>query len=239
MQLLLSPSEGKAVVGLDDLYAVALQSSCSWGDTDVDSWDHFKSVMVPVLFCRVKVDDGMIDRLLGQRIPDPSQLILSSLSCLLDYSASKPVQPLHASFRDYLTDKNRSEGKPWSLTSIDPEYLLTECCFRIMENQLRFNICGIATSYKLDNDYFARSNSKDAISQELKYACQYWSGHLQAIQKLDDSIMVLLHNFSYVNFLFWAEVMWVHDLHSEAHNACKAVADLIRVSSVLPLQNDI
>ena len=108
-----------------------------------------------------------------------------------------------------------------------------------MENQLRFNICGITTSYESDRHYFAGSNSKAAISHELKYACRFWSGHLQAIQKLDDSIMALLHDFSHVNFLFWAEVMWVHNLHSEAYEACKAVADLIRVSSVLPLQNDI
>ena len=72
MNMLLSHSEGKGVVGLDDLYTVTLQSSCSWNETDIESWCQFKSVMVPVLFCQVNVDDGMIDRLLSQRIPDQS-----------------------------------------------------------------------------------------------------------------------------------------------------------------------
>ena len=238
MHLVLSPSkEGKGVVGLDDLYAVALQSSCPWENTDLESWNYFKFVMVPVLFCRVNVDDGMIDRLLGQRVPDPSRLILSNLSCLLDYADSQPVRPLHASFRDYLTDKNCSEGKPWSLTSIDPEYLLAECCFRIMENQLHFNICGIAPSDQWDRYCFTGSNSKNAISQELKYACQYWAGHLLATQRLDDSIMTLLHNFSYSQFLFWAEVMQVYGLRYATSNACEAVANFIKVSSVLSLQS--
>ena len=191
---------------------------------------HVREIIKPHL------NDEAIDHMLGLSGTASCQFIVSSFPALLEYTPSHTIRPLHASFRDYLIDKRRSEGKPWSLTPIDPEYLLTECCFRIMENQLRFNICGITTSYEWNNDYFTGSNSKAAISRELKYACQHWAGHLQAIQNLDSSIMTLLHNFSYAHFMFWAEVMSVHGLNSEARDACNAVADSIKVSSVLSLR---
>ena len=95
LDTLLSDDPGKDVVGLDALYAAALQASCSWGDTA--SWDHFKSVMIVVLFSRESVTDDFVDQLLGFTPEESSRLILSSLSSLLNYTPNQQVRPLHAS----------------------------------------------------------------------------------------------------------------------------------------------
>ena len=229
-QLITILSSGK-VQGLDSLYATALESSCQW--TDDESWADFRSIMSIVLFSRKHLNEHAIDRLLGRMEENSCRLILSRLGCLLDVSFGQPVRPLHASFRDYLTDASRSKGKQWSLASVDPERLLTECCLRVMSSQLHFNMFCIKTSYKDDFDYFA-VNTKAEISPELSYACQNWWEHLKSVQvfRKPDPLVKELSNFGWKQFLFWLEVVTV--IRTSGRNeACQIVAELMKVGSFI------
>ena len=226
---LLLNTSGQLVQGLDSLYAATLEISHSWIGGDAGLWEHFRRVMAIILFCGINVDDATVDLMLGLPESKSSRHIVSHFSALLQYEPGRPIRPLHASFRDYLTDGKRSGGRPWSLVSTDPEHLLAVGCFQIMSNQLCFNICGIRTSHKWDREYFNGSNTKEAISQELKYSCQYWGKHLKAAQTLDNRLVSLLETFSYQNFLFWFEVMRLSDLRHEARDMCKEIAKHVRV----------
>ena len=232
LEALLSGSSSRGIQGLDLLYATTLEKSYSWRGASVESWNHFRSVMAVVLFSRINPSVATVDHILGLSGEKSSRFIVSSFSALLEHSSEHTIRPLHTSFRDYLMDGDRSEGKPWSLTSVDPERLLVGGCFQIMLRQLRFNICGITTSYKEDNDYFTTPNSRLPISKELKYACQYWAAHLKGVQTLDNTLIQLLETLSHYMFLFWDEVMEISQLWREARKICKEISELIKVSHI-------
>ena len=98
-----------------------------------------------------------------------------------------------------------------------------------MSNQLHFNMFGIKTSYKSDDDYFEH-NAKAKISPELSYACENWWEHLESVQTLEksDALVQALSDFGSGQFLFWVEavsVMWI----SGSREACQVVAKLMKV----------
>ena len=214
--------------GLDSLYSVALESSCQWETTE--SWHDFQDIMAIALFSREHLDDHTIDQLLCRSEDNSCRRVLSRLGCVLDYSPGKPIRALHASFRDYLTNTPYDDKRPWSLSSINPEHLLAECCLRVMSGQLHFNMFDIKTSYQRDRDHF-RVNAKAPISSELAYACQNWWKHLESVQTLEqsDPLAKALFDFGSEQFLFWMEVVSVMKT-SGRHKACKIVAELMKVS---------
>ncbi|KAK7685647.1 hypothetical protein QCA50_010991 [Cerrena zonata] len=206
VQLDLLLGSAHSIQGLDPLYSTALETSCRWQQEQ--SMKHFQSVIAVILFSRELLDDHRIDRLLGLADQDSCRFILARLRCVLDYSPGKPIRPFHASFRDYLTGANRSGGKPWSLSSLNPEHLLASCCFHVMLNQLHFNMCKVRSSHHVPSrarDF--RAIVTDSISLELRYACIRWSNHLSAARTLDDTLISLLRQFSHKKVLFWLEAV--------------------------------
>ncbi|KAF8991257.1 WD40 repeat-like protein [Hymenopellis radicata] len=86
---------------------------------------------------------------------------------------------------------------------------LTDCCFRIMESELRFNICNLPSSSKLDCEV---DNLRDLvqtnISSVLRYAAHHWGEHLLAAGPIDrSSLHGKLNAFLTNVFLFWLEAM--------------------------------
>ena len=221
----------RKVDNLDSLYSTALEWSCTW--QDLESWKDFRLIMAIVLFSREAVSDQMIDRLLDRSERNSCRFILGQLSCLLDNLPGQPIRPLHASFRDYLTDNTRGGDQPWSLTSVHPERLLTECCLRVMRSQLHFNMFGIKTSHKSNQDNFA-NNAKAEISPELSYACENWSDHLKSVQNLGQSepLVQELYDFGTSQFLFWLEVIDVMELYTH-YGACHIAMNVMKVSIVM------
>ncbi|CCO35638.1 hypothetical protein BN14_09756 [Rhizoctonia solani AG-1 IB] len=107
-----------------------------------------------------------------------ASIYLQSLFSVLHLSrASQTVSTLHASFPDFLFDKRRS-GRFHCETSGHNQYL-SERCFGIMKQQLRFNICGLKSSFLWDSEV---PGLKDRIEQEvpstLTYATHHWTDHV-------------------------------------------------------------
>ncbi|KAL1699727.1 hypothetical protein EV121DRAFT_283887 [Schizophyllum commune] len=108
-------------------------------------------------------------------------LVLERLESLfIGLDMDEPVQPLHASFRDFVLDAGVSG--PYAI-SIGPDAHmdLADVCLRIMNEPgagLRFNICQLASSYALDGIDFAFLVDKH-ISEGLQYACAAMASHLQ------------------------------------------------------------
>ncbi|KAK7685643.1 hypothetical protein QCA50_010987 [Cerrena zonata] len=224
---LLSSFGGDLIKGLDPLYAAVLKDACTWKHDDMESWEHFRSVMTAVLFSRKRLNNQTIDHLLGLTDENPCCLILTRLQCLLDYTPGEPIRPLHASFRDYLIDEKRSNGKPWSLSSFNPEHYLASCCFTVMLKQLCFNRCMVKSSHESSTPTNYNSNIKGTISLELRYASEHWSGHLLAVHTLDNTLISLLQQFSHKKLLFWLEVL-AHLGPVRADSVCAAIAKIIK-----------
>ena len=118
----------------------------------------------------------------------------------------------HRSFVDFLTlgddgiTRDSLEDK-----AVCPEHfrinveeghrLLAEASFRLMNKELRFNICNIRSSF-LPNDTLQLN---DSIKPSLAYVSQFWALHLEHVPLLADWSAVI--SFVQDNLLSWLEVL--------------------------------
>ncbi|KIO07989.1 hypothetical protein M404DRAFT_939648 [Pisolithus tinctorius Marx 270] len=118
---------------------------------------------------------------------------------------SSPVRPLHASFYDFLTDHSRS-GAYFVATS--SPHNLAVATLRILRDDLRFNICGLESSY-LSNAEVADLPGRISknIPPHLSYSCQFWFQHLQKTG-FDLVLTELVKDLvGSEKLLFWLEAM--------------------------------
>ncbi|KAL5633016.1 hypothetical protein ACGC1H_003493 [Rhizoctonia solani] len=118
---------------------------------------------------------------------------------------SELVTTLHASFPDYILSQERSGM--FYCDKGSHSQLLAEQCFRIMNAQLRFNICSIQSSF-IPNDQLPELGERitNNISGELFYTCRFWVDHLSETSQAD-ALTLLTHEFLSHRLLFWMEVM--------------------------------
>jgi len=131
---------------------------------------------------------------------------LSSLLSSVDSSDHDlPVVPLHTSFRDFLTNEEKS-GQ-FYIDLCPPHHQLAHSCLSLLLNDLKFNICGLETSYLANSDvHNLKSQIAKHISPPLLYACCYWDHHL-AHRDFESGFFNKLRTFFEKNFLFWLEVL--------------------------------
>jgi energy-coupling factor transporter ATP-binding protein EcfA2 len=139
---------------------------------------------------------------------DKVHTILSPLGSLLRGvdGNDELVQPLHASFIDFLLDENRS-GKYWINLGMQREKI-PQALLREMQQLLKFNICELETSYKLNRDVEDLDQRvKRHIPAHLAYACRFWGDHLSSLSKVDKDIISTVKSLLRSNFLFWLEIL--------------------------------
>ncbi|KAF9556978.1 hypothetical protein CPC08DRAFT_710819, partial [Agrocybe pediades] len=115
------------------------------------------------------------------------------------------VSFLHASFPDFLCNKDRSHD--FHCNIIEHNTKLAHSCFDVMCKELHFNMCNLESSYHFDKDVPDLEQKIQAnISATLLYACKYWSNHLVQCD-LTSSIHYRLVEFLRIRLLFWMEVL--------------------------------
>ncbi|KAJ7353300.1 hypothetical protein DFH08DRAFT_856466 [Mycena albidolilacea] len=200
---------------LDQLFEVALRGSGSWDDPDfaLDA----QAVLAAIVLGEVSMTAEMIDALFNLQKDRASKHTLNALGCVVQWSPGKVARTLHASFGDYLTDPQRSAGQPWHLDVVTHSYALTLGCFRILKNELRFNICRLKDSYVTNSDVPNLSALADTyISSQLSYACQFWASHLTKTnheQSIQEELLQFLRN----QFLMWLEVVSIQLSRFQSH----------------------
>ena len=138
--------------------------------------------------------------------------ILSRLGSLLSHVNSLdknlPVIPLHTSFRDFLTNKDKSGD--FYVGVRDAHHQLAQSCLNLQLDPVdgvKFNICKLETSY-LANDEVEdlKTRVDEHIPPALLYACRFWGDHL----KHTDFTMDLFRKVETLfeeKFLFWLETL--------------------------------
>jgi hypothetical protein len=160
---------------------------------------------------------------------DAVELIIQPLGSLLSGVADKssPVRPLHTSFRDFLTEKSR--GGTFYINTSEYHRHFTLSCFRVMKEELRFNICGMKTSYMRNNELRTHhALNEGAITVHLSYASRFGTGHLVAT-KFDEGISGEVREFLHARLLFWLEVL---SLMKGMEIALEALLSIIKWSMV-------
>ena len=138
--------------------------------------------------------------------------ILSRLGSLLSNVNSSdknlPIIPLHTSFRDFLTNKNKSGDFYVGLH--DGHDQLAHSCLNLLLDSidgLKFNICNLETSYLANDDVEGLDTRVgEHISPALLYACRFWDDHLKNTEFKTDLFRKVIPLFK-EKFLFWLETL--------------------------------
>ncbi|KAJ7340851.1 hypothetical protein DFH08DRAFT_783276 [Mycena albidolilacea] len=164
------------------------------------------AVLAAVVLGKVPMSDETIDALLGGRA---SSHILPRLGCVLQWAPGQEARILHASFRDYLTDSNRSGHEPWFINPIIRGRQLTSGCLQVMKVDLQFNICRLEDSHIHNSDVHDLPNYITTyILPQLSYSSRFWADHLETAD-YDDGLLEDIQLLVYSKFLYRLEVLSV------------------------------
>ncbi|KAG8742670.1 hypothetical protein FRC10_001026 [Ceratobasidium sp. 414] len=170
-------SSSKIHESLDDLYGNIV--STALGNEELESWEveNIKLILYTVLCARELLSIETLAGLLGLKGTKEAEFAIEPLQSVLHVSDShKLVTTLHASFPDYMHDQERS-GRFWCDAGTY-HGILAQRCFETTKKLLRFNICGLESSFVCDSDVPSLARRiKEAIPSHLVYACKHWGEH--------------------------------------------------------------
>ncbi|KAG8714943.1 hypothetical protein FRC08_011224 [Ceratobasidium sp. 394] len=191
---------------IDALYNTILTAALADPRLEPNEAEIIRDVLSTVICAREPMNAEALAGLL--KLPNKRKVELSLeplRSVLYIPDSDGPVSTLHKSFPDYMLNSNRSRN--FFCDRAVHSVLMVRRCFEIMTDSLRFNICGLESSFKFDEDVpDLQKRIDDAISPQLFYACRYWGDHLEHANSSPD-ILALLDAFLSQQLLFWMEVL--------------------------------
>jgi len=145
----------------------------------------------------------------------------SLLSNVNSADQNHPIIPLHTSFRDFLTNKEKSGDFCVSLQ--DAHRQLAHSCLGLLLKDLKFNICNLESSYLANKDVEGLDSRVDKhIPPALLYACRFWYDHLEHIA-FEIDLFGKLRTFFEKKLLFWLEALSLTSNVGLASAACSAL----------------
>ncbi|KAF8148071.1 WD40-repeat-containing domain protein [Crassisporium funariophilum] len=201
---------------LNQLYSRILEDAFSnlGNKMEGNQFDVRISLLYTFLCAREPLSTSSAASLIFEEDPDPNfsyNKIAKDVACrlhsVLYVRADEAVLPYHKSFPDFIFDLTRS-GRFWCDKSKHQRHM-TDSCFRVMQQGLRFNIANIPSSFIFDrdNDMLA-GEVKGNIPPVLSYSCQNWDYHLSSTAlSPDDPLHTILSEFLQLRALFWIEAM--------------------------------
>jgi len=213
-EVLDSSQASDAAEQLNELYRRVLEAHFNMGHSRIR--DNFQSVMGQVLgtFEPLSITSlNILRQHPGGRAnnTDVSNVIKYMGSLLSNVNPSDStllIAPLHTSFRDFLTDPERSHKFYVNLDNIHRQ--LAYATLGKMQEMLRFNICELETSYCLNSEVpDLEDRIEKYIPPALSYSCRFWADHLAQVPMFDTDVFQGLQLFMEENFLFWLEVLSV------------------------------
>ena len=161
----------------------------------------------------------------GDADDDAVVMLLRRLGSLLSNVNSPnenlPIIPLHTSFRDFLTNREKS-GDFW-VDLCDIHCQMAHSCLGLLLNGLKFNLCNLETSYLANKDIEGLSSRiSEHIPSALLYACCFWGDHLKHIGFKSD-LFGKLQTFFNKKLLFWLEALSLTNNVGLASATCSAL----------------
>ncbi|KAB5588508.1 Vegetative incompatibility protein HET-E-1 [Ceratobasidium theobromae] len=190
---------------VDALYGTVVKSALERKGLDSEETSDVRVVLWAILCAQEPIEVDTLATLSGV---DDAVRTLSALQPLRSVvhlsEGSGLVSTLHASFPDFMFDKERSGA-----SFCDPaehHRSVAQRCFEVMKDQLQFNICSLGSSFIPDSKVEDLENRiSKAILPPLSYACRYWADHLGFIT-YPTHLSSMLQEFLSVRLLFWIEV---------------------------------
>ncbi|KAG9087139.1 hypothetical protein FS749_003139 [Ceratobasidium sp. UAMH 11750] len=199
---------GSQLADIDTLYTTAIRASVP--DESNDNMEYMLMCLGAVVCTatRAPLSAANLAMLLqGQVAPGVVEDVLGSLSSVLyvDEKLGNVVRVSHPSFLDYITTPSRSQGSCVDLKQLN--ILLAQCCLEVMADNLKFNICGLETSDRLNCEIVNLDGRVQGVVRPyLSYTCLYWSSHIAEAES--DALSHSLRNFLFgPTLMYWLEVL--------------------------------
>ena len=212
-----APGSGRTL--LDEMYTTFLKEFMQGSS---EALAVFQSVMRQILWSKEPLPISALDFLRGRfprtddrySVEDTLRVMASLLSGTNE--TCTPVRPLHASFYDFLLDENRS-GEFFILQG-NVHCDLAIASLSVMRTCLRFNICGLETSYVANADVEDLDKKIEKnIPKYLSYACKFWAVHLKGVEFVVELAELVGEFMSGEQVLFWLEVLGVSKFIKEGY----------------------
>ena len=208
---ILYPSQPNTPGHLDKLYSTVLKARFDMANPQICR--NFRSIMTQVLGTLEPLSITSLN-ILRQYMPAETTVnctvsavvkhMGSLLSNVAPSTSTLPIAPLHTSFRDFLTDE--SAEFYINLDNAHDDFAIAT--LRMMQNELKFNICKLERSYLLKSEVpDLEERIKKSISPALWYSCRFWAEHLAHVSKFDRDLFSCLRVLMEEKFLFWLEVL--------------------------------
>lgn len=202
-----SDSRNQGYRDIDNLYSIVVANGLAGGNPTEKETKLRRRVLWTVVCAREPMTTSAIAEVLGVENGRKVEGAIHPLRSVLNMSdISRVVSTLHASFPDFLLSEARAGSSLYCDKAEHNSYLATRC-FEVMKRSLRFNICELETSYRLDIDVRdLETRVGKAISPGLFYACRYWGDHL--LDGATSSVLLsCVEEFLQYRLLFWMEVL--------------------------------
>ncbi|PPQ93483.1 hypothetical protein CVT25_008477, partial [Psilocybe cyanescens] len=210
--LVINRNKASAVPLLDRMYKLTLETIFPQDQLVRDRrLDQFRSVMAQMLGITEPLPLAAL-HLLRQHFIDKYlckidvSTIIKPMGALLSGTTDRlsTIRPLHASFPEFLTNRERSGEFFIDLSHIHND--LAGASLGVMKDGLKFNICQLPSSY-LANDQIPDlyERVQKCIPPELSYSCRFWTEHLRHAQFNSALANAVRDLFNHERLLFWLE----------------------------------
>jgi hypothetical protein len=233
LQLVLAGNLGDQSENIDTLYEHILQAS--FVDADDITLALFRQIVGAIIVAKVPLHRNDLKYFLRQRDGRNAwrvNQILNRLSSVIE--VDELLRLRHLSFAEFLSDPDRCRQAQFIIDRSSQHKNMTLACLRIMEAKLRFNICGLKSSYIRNEDVACLSQQiNDSIPTRLSYSCRFWAAHLSETKTDGDSLVNEVREFLHVRLLYWLEVMSLIKEIPASSVALLTAARWIRVSDAV------
>jgi hypothetical protein len=163
------------------------------------------------------------------------ELVIRNMGSLLSgiTNPDSPIRPLHASFRDFLTDESFSGEFFIDLSKAQHD--LAFASLRVMEHGLRFNICDLKSSYLPNSeDPELQERVQKRIPPDLSYSCRFWTSHVRTAVFDKELAKEVKLFFDHERLFFWLESLALINALGGAVPALSLIPQWLKVTTLLP-----
>lgn len=187
---------------MDNLYAMILLGF-PWKNKRFTQG--YGKVMGTILASKVPLSEQAIDAL-NHGISQLSNILQSLKPLLLPSDEGHPIQILHQSLHNFLTDRAHAKQE-WKLFSVDEEVQnqrLALLCLQVINNELSESTPG--TGYIYGKETGVPKVVEHLFPEHLKYTCRFWVDHLICDNKPSQETTQALQEFFSNKFTLWLEL---------------------------------
>jgi hypothetical protein len=205
---------------------------------EVKPLETFRATMGTIALSKQPLTIGDLEHFLQYRFPTSSGGSLETtcyrlLPIISIEGENKAIKIRHKAYKDYLTDPKRCTRSDFLIDRSKTHRKMTMSCLKIMQQELKFNICGFKSSYLMNYEVVDNDLIEKCIPSFLAYACQHWADHLHGIastEKRDPEIVNLLRTFLNSNLLYWLEALSLLSKSNIASKSLFVAAEWLEVS---------